>query len=370
MSPQPIVVAINLISRWILFAAAVYKVYQTREKGWALLSTAFLINAIDIENYLFTPLGIHMAEDAYRVASKIPSFLISGLLLWGAVHLKHKVSELKHVVYLSIFAVVAYVWLFLLAVDAFNGNHALESLIPYLAYGGALIYFGIVILRYEIGNHGVEALFPWGLILLGALNLTYPITRYIEWFIPAGFLLGAIFRGIAAIGAVKFVFVPFPLLGAKKPIFPTVPGAFMFPTPEKAAEKIGPIKNIPNLLMVTRREVESIKANVNREAFVFWVTRVMEGEIEESPRIYAISPTKIDILTDLIAKAVESGYTVLYIDALEYLILENGFERTFKFLLNVKDRVLMKNGTMILVVDPNALDLNQRRILEREFQRG
>lgn len=362
---------INFISRWVLFFAVFYKTYQTREKSWMLLTAAFFINALDIESYIFGFFGIEMAHDAYRIASKIPNFFIATLLIWGALHLKYGTSKFKHVVAISVLLVLSYVWLFLLAANAFHDNFFIEFTFPSLVYSAALIYFGMILREKEIPDRSIDSLFPMGLMLLGVLNLTYPATRHIEWFAPIGFFLGALFRIMAAVGAVKFVFVPFP--PARVPPVPKKnipPGAYLCPSKEKASEKFGSIEEASNLVMITRENIDSIVGKVHPSALVFWVTRVMEGQIHKSPEIYAISPTKIDILTDLIAKAVESGYRIVYIDAVEYLIVENGFENALKFLLNVKDHVLVAGGTLILVVDPGTLDKTQRRILEREFSGG
>lgn len=371
MNLEAVVPFVNFFSRWVLFIAVAYKAYQTRDKGWVLLSTAFFINAMDVESYIFKPLGIHMAHEAYRVASQIPNFFIATLLLWGAIHLKYNTSKLKHVVFISVFLAASYIWLFLLAANVFNDNFVVETVFPAFAYSFSLIYFSRVLMEKEISTRSIDSLFPWGLILLALLNFTYPVVRNVDWLAPSAFFLGAVFRLIAAVGAFKFVFIPFFPPETQPPtVKATPPGAFVCPSKERVSEKFGNIGELSNLVVITREELDNIRGKLHPSALVFWVTRVMEGEIHKFPEIYAISPTKIDILTDLIAKAVESGYRVLYIDAVEYLIIENGFENTLKFLLNVKDHVLVANGTIILVVDPEALDPLQRRILEREFSRG
>lgn len=81
-----------------------------------------------------------------------------------------------------------------------------------------------------------------------------------------------------------------------------------------------------------------------------------------------MSPTSIDILTDLVANALRKGYRTVYIDSVEYLIIENGFERTMKFLLNLKDMTLNANGLMILVINEETLDEKQKGMIEREFE--
>ena len=359
---------LNFISRWVLLTAVLYKAYQTRDKGWALLTTAFFIDAMDIEDYILGPLGIAIKPCAYTVASKIPNFFIAILLIWGAVHLKYGESKLKHVISISAITITAYVWLFLLATDLIE-SPSVRSSIPSRFLGLSLIYFGVVLLNYVVSSHWIEKLFPWGLILLGALNLTYPVTRFIGWFAPIGFLLGALFRFIAATGAVKFVFYPVsPVTSKTEP--DVKPGAFMFCSKADVLSKFGEFYTKPGTVIVTREDIMELSQRVNPESLVFWITRAKEGKLSDSPTVYATSPTRIDILTDLIARAVSQGYHVVYIDTFEYLMLENGFENAVKFLLNVKDRITSAGGSVILVANPEALDEKQRKILEREFEGG
>ena len=367
MIEETIISYINFISRWVLFFAVAYKAYHSREKSWVLLSAAFFINALNVESYIMEPLGIEISSDVYKVVSAIPNFLIAGLLVWGGVHLKHGASKLKHVVYISVFAVASYLWLFLLAINAFGDNFVWENLFPYLVYGGALIYFGLVLKRHAISGGGIDVLFPWGLMLLGALNLTYPFTRNIEWFVPIGFSLGALFRLMAAVGAVKFVFYSVaPPNTSGEPLANR--RVFFFPSKEEAFKTLGNIWSRPGTVVITREDLRTLKSSLHPETLVFWITRAKEGKLEERPQVYAVSPTKIGILTGLIAQALAQGYKTVYIDTFEYLMLENGFEKAVKFLLNIKDRVLAEKGTIILVLNPEALDEKQRKMIEREFK--
>lgn len=356
---------LNFISRWVLFAAVAYKAYQTRDKGWVLIGAAFFIDALGIEDYVLGPLGISVNPGAYEVASKIPNFFFGILLLWSAFHLKHERTQFKHAVYIAVLSVVSYIWLFLLATDVFK-SPTQESLLPSLVLGGALIYLGWVLKNNIVSKGTPETLFPWGLILLGALNLTYPFTRFVEWLAPIGFFLGGVFRLIAAIGAIKFAFYSVePVEVGKKPLAER--GVFLFRSREEAFRKLGKLWSTPGTVVLTREDIRTLKSSLHPETLVFWLTRAKEGLLEERPRIYAVSPTKIEILTDLIARALSQGYRTVYVEAFEYLMLENGFEKAVKFLLNLKDRVISANGTLVLVMNTDVLTENQRRIIEREF---
>ncbi|WP_297512969.1 DUF835 domain-containing protein [Thermococcus sp.] len=357
---------LNFISRWALFVAVAYKAYETRDKGWVLISTAFFINAFDVENYVLNPLGVHLNPEAYVIASKVSNFFFGILLIWGAFHLKYGKTDFRHTVYISILAVASYIWLFLLATDIFK-SPTQESILPSLVLGGSLVYLGWVLDKYVISRETPEAMFPWGLILLGALNITYPVTRFIDWFAPIGFFLGGVFRLMAAIGAVKFVFYPVTPVKADGEL-PPQKGVFLFRSREEAFRKLGKLWAMPGTVVLTREDLRTLKNSLNPETLVFWVTRAKEGKLEERPQVYAISPTKIEILTDLIARALAQGYRTIYVEAFEYLMLENGFENAVKFLLNLKDRVVAEGGALVLVINPEVLNEKQRRIIEREFE--
>ncbi len=365
-----IIPLLNLLSRWILFIAVAYKASKTHEKSWVLLGTAFFIDGLNVESYIWAPLGVHVVKGAYDVASKISNFAIAILLIWGALHLKYKKSDFRHVVVMAVFAVTAYLWLFLLAVNAFGGDHfTLKSSFPSLALGGSLVYLGIILRDYAISKHHVEELFPWGLMLLGVLELTYPFTRQVEWYSTMAFFAAAIFRLVAALGALKFVFYPIGGPGSTR-VIAIKSGAYLFPDREYARERLGNLMTEPTLVMVTREDPSVLKARLHPDALVFWVTRAREGLINERPTVYAVSPTNIGILVDLIAKAVNRGYRVLCVDAFEYLTVENGFDVAFKFLTTVKDLLMAHGGSVVLMVDPRSMDPRQEKLLEREFKRG
>ena len=367
METASIIGILNFISRWILFLVVTYKFTKTKEKGWALLMFAFFINAIDIESYILTPLGIPIKEDAYSIASMIPNFLIALLIIWGAIHLREKSSRLKHVIRLGVYVSFVYIWLFFAATPFFDKlPFAIKRIPSSFSLGGSLIYLGLILRRYVVRQHTAEELFPWGIILLGVLNLTYPFTRNIEWFANLAFLLAAVFRIISAVGAVNFVFYPIaPPQKEKRNIKPRE--IYLFTDSEEAIQAFPSLFSENNVIVITRKNPQTLP--LENDTITYWITRVKEGNVEDNPRIFAISPTKIDILIDLVTKGLKQGYNVVYIDAFEYLMLENGFRAAFKFLLSLKDRVISENGALILIVKLDALDEKERKLIEREFQK-
>lgn len=165
-----IIPILNFISRWALFIASVYQAKKTREKGWVLLSAAFLIDALDMESYVLGPLGIKFREDAYPVASVVPNFAMALLFLWGARHVKYGKTDFRDAIYAAVFGIVSYVWVFLVAsnLKLFEDPPTVVYSLPSLLFGLSMIYFGYVLLGGATMPKSIERLFPYGLILLGA----------------------------------------------------------------------------------------------------------------------------------------------------------------------------------------------------------
>lgn len=360
---------LNFLSRWLLFLAVAYKTVKTKEKRWALIATALFINALDVESYILTPLGIPIKPEAYDIAYNIPNFLIAGFLLWGGIQLRKERSQFKDVVILGVFAIAAYIWIFLLATDFFDRfehSFTIKSLFPILAFGASLIYVGYVLRNYAVSKNTLEELFPWGLILLGAINLTYPFIRNIESIAPTAFLLAAVFRLMAAVGALKFAIYPSKMAVFEKPKQQKpleVKGAFIFKSQEDLKKSI-PNFFDQNVIMITRNLP---KEKVPENTLVYWLTKMEESSIKADGKIYPVSPTRIDILIHLLTKNLESGYNAVYMDGFEYLMIENGFESAVKFLFDLKDRVVSEGKVIALIIDPRTLTEKQVALLEREF---
>ncbi|NJE41729.1 DUF835 domain-containing protein [Thermococcus sp. GR6] len=90
-----------------------------------------------------------------------------------------------------------------------------------------------------------------------------------------------------------------------------------------------------------------------------WITNV------DHPK--AISPTRLAPLLHTIIESADKDTFVIF-DGLNYLILQNGFESTIKFLMSLKDVLLEKGAGIVLIVDPETLEKKHIAILEREFK--
>ena len=80
-----------------------------------------------------------------------------------------------------------------------------------------------------------------------------------------------------------------------------------------------------------------------------------------------VPPTKLaPLLQYIVDKADEN--TVVLVDCVEYLIIENDFRTAFKFITALKDYLSAKGATLILIVNKKTVDKRELALLEKEFQ--
>jgi hypothetical protein len=361
-----IVYVLNFLSRWVLFTVTAYKAHRERSVGWAYMALAFFLAALDPERFLLEPLGFHLNNDVSYVLDMVNTFFQGIIALLAAVYIKEPEPRLRCRILPILIGILTYLWITVTNALELHLSFFVRTMVPMAVYSFSFLYLAYIILRYSLPGNIASRVFSYAMGALALLNLTYPYTVNLQWFREYGFLLGTIFRIVMAAGAVGVVLWPVERVKTPKTVG-NGSGAFLI-SDKGGRTLIEEIGKASNFILITRGDIRRIKSLVNGSGMVFWITRAVEGEIDQSPRIYAVSPTRLGILLDLITKAIESGYMNVFVDSVEYLILENGFKTTLKFLLDLKDRVLSHNGKIVISIDPEALEKGQLNILKREFE--
>lgn len=102
-----------------------------------------------------------------------------------------------------------------------------------------------------------------------------------------------------------------------------------------------------------------------------------EWGVEETPIIWLsnqlgkvyVSPSNIGILGDTIIRFIEkSDDSVVMIDGIEFLIVNNGFEKVLKMIHRITEVVMEYKSRVIISVDPRALDIRELALLERNME--
>lgn len=83
----------------------------------------------------------------------------------------------------------------------------------------------------------------------------------------------------------------------------------------------------------------------------------------------SIDPSDLEKLEYLVHEFVSSHEgAVVLLDGVEYLILQNSFESTLKFLQSLNDQIILNGATLIMPLDPKSLDKKELSLLERELE--
>ena len=102
-----------------------------------------------------------------------------------------------------------------------------------------------------------------------------------------------------------------------------------------------------------------------------------EWGLEETPIIWLsnqlgkvyVNPANIGILGDTIIRFIEkSDDSVIMIDGVEFLIVNNGFDKVLKMIHRITEVVMEFKSCVIISVDPRALDVREMALLERNME--
>ncbi|ASJ05273.1 DUF835 domain-containing protein [Thermococcus barossii] len=116
-------------------------------------------------------------------------------------------------------------------------------------------------------------------------------------------------------------------------------------------------------LIVSRHPPEVVRERLNIEKTpILWLSTVRDKN--------AVSPTRLEFLlqtmVDFIRKTDDPK--IIFLDGVEYLILENGFAPVFKFLTTLKDYTTIYNTVVIVPLNEEALDERIVNLMHREFE--
>ncbi|WP_297467678.1 DUF835 domain-containing protein [Thermococcus sp.] len=90
------------------------------------------------------------------------------------------------------------------------------------------------------------------------------------------------------------------------------------------------------------------------------ITRKMPGEVPDSNIVHiwvtrvrhpqAVEPTNLYVIEQRVWDSLSNGAKSVILDAFEYLLLENGLERTLRFVGKLRDMALLSNSNFYVTV--------------------
>ncbi len=128
---------------------------------------------------------------------------------------------------------------------------------------------------------------------------------------------------------------------------------------------VGHMRRERPALCMTTSFPEKVKKEHKLEGVeLYWLSDTNPG-----PR--TLDPKRLDfeIIREISAFVKEKKGGAVLLDGLEYLIVENGFDKTFKFIKKVNDLCSVNNATFIVPIAPGALGFDEIAMLRKEFDR-
>ncbi|MGD0057245.1 MAG: DUF835 domain-containing protein [Methanomassiliicoccales archaeon] len=119
------------------------------------------------------------------------------------------------------------------------------------------------------------------------------------------------------------------------------------------------VKAGSTVLCVTRLHPDQLKEDfgISKEE-VLWLSN--------SVGVRNVNPQNVGILTDSLIRFFEnSPKAVIILDGLEYLVMQNDFDKVLRFVNYIYEAVSMNRGTLVTTIDPRAFSTRELAFLEK-----
>jgi hypothetical protein len=115
-------------------------------------------------------------------------------------------------------------------------------------------------------------------------------------------------------------------------------------------------------LLITRQHPDHVERRHGpAELKVLWLSTTLGKSY--------VDPHNLGSLTNIISRFVDEGSrTVIMLDGLEYLLINNDFPRLLKFIEYINEIVMQKRGLLLISIDQRALDEREMALLERNAE--
>lgn len=346
--------------RFSTWGFALYRWARKREEFLLFLSLALWIDSLAAlaQKPILEDLGLHPEAKVLAPLLALLAVIEGILLLTTSLSLSGHIKTIRGQILIILTAAGGSSYILLATL--FNAPPLLLMAFPLPFLGLSLMVTGYTLIKREVGVKSTATLFPVGAFLLGVINLTYPVTITTE-IAPYLYGAGAVFRLMMLIGMAKYAL--FQITPPKAPSVDIPNGAFYVDDKRRLDAILQKMNSAGNGILITRsppdKEVPAFP--------VFWITTLTPTQPLKD--VLTVRPTDIGILVDLVKKHLEKGHSIVVLDCFEYLALENGFEKAFKFLLSLKDHVIKFGGTLIVATDPSAYSEKQWKIMKRELSK-
>jgi len=123
---------------------------------------------------------------------------------------------------------------------------------------------------------------------------------------------------------------------------------------------------IPGLIITTIFPDKIRNGYGLEDAHIYWLT---ETRLEGTE---ALQPKRLDfeMQRSIMSFMKNNKESAILLEGIEYLILENGFDKVIKFLKHVNDNASAFKATIVVPINPRSIDEKELNILKREFDKA
>lgn len=141
------------------------------------------------------------------------------------------------------------------------------------------------------------------------------------------------------------------------------PGVYLCPNKDTCCEYFTSLLRNRSGLVISRDPPEIIRETLElKETPTLWITKIEDRN--------AVHPTNLAYLMQTLVDFMKSKNLpkVIFLDGLEYLILENTFASVFKFLTTLKDYAMLYDSIVLLPIESRTYAERNLHLLLREFE--
>ena len=327
----------------------ILRVYLRHKRRSALLfSTAWLADLTMVALSSSTnPLLLKIAEFSLTVFSALVFAGSIKLLEEEGISLSYSILQR-----MSLTAPVFYV--FVIAVYRITGNAEWT-----LTAGVSLGISGIFVFSSGLLLRPLEEIYKWpakvlylSVVLFGLHLAPAALFGLYRWYLPIGYTLSTALTITMAYSMYRFTSTQEFLKGSNNIKAPEIHEGTLILKPKEFEALLPKLENSPVLAFLRNLDYS------RRGWRTYFVTTV---PFKRENIVDTINPTELAKMTEIVYRYVEETSrmgipAVVVIDCVEYLGMYNSWDSLMKFLSKLRDLIVVKGGTLIVVIDENSVE--------------
>ncbi|WP_456421173.1 DUF835 domain-containing protein [Thermococcus sp.] len=339
----------------------IFRVYlRWRRKSALFFSVAWLADFIMV---VFSM----SSNPIYRGIAELSLTLFAMLMFMGSIRLlEEELIPVPHSMLQRLAFMAPLLYLYVVLVYRFTGN-ADWTLTAGVSLGisGVFVFAsGILLKPVESIYRRPAKLLYFSIMLFGLHLIPAALFGLYTWYLPIGFTFSTTLTILMAYSMLRLTSTQEFLKEQNGVKVPEIHTGTIILQPEEFEEILSKLKDSPVLAFLRNLRYQQDGWRV------YFVTAV---PFKKEGIVGTISPTELARMTEIVYRYLEETSSmglqgVVVIDCIEYLSMYNSWESLMKFLSKLRDIIMIRGGTLIIVIEKESVEeriFNQlRKLLE------